>query len=106
MGLVNVTMTKEGFLSLLEKEIREYDISEDAIKLFLAMNESFCDGGIGGTGNCETIEDYVNAFVYGASWGYIDDIEGYGDDFSKKVDWCFDNCLYTDTDLKMYVESF
>lgn len=110
MELIQVSMTKEAFLGLLDREIEEYtynnQTSQDRKKLFLAMNEHFCDEGIGGTGNCESIEDYVNAFVYGASWGYIEDIEGYGDEYSKKVDWCYDNCLYTDEDLKMYVESF
>ena len=106
MNTVNISMSLQGFLALLEKEIREYDVSEDSVKLFLAMNESFCLDGIGGTGNCETIEDYVNAFVYGASGGYIEDVDGYGDDFSEKVEWCYDHCLYVDEDLKMYVESF
>lgn len=106
MELIKVSMTKEAFLGLLEKEIKEYDVSEECIELFLAMNDSFCDAGIGGTGNCASIEDYVNAFVYGASWGYIEEVDGYGDEYSQKVDWCYDNCLYTDEDLKMYVESF
>ena len=99
-------MSLQGFLALLEKEIRKYDVSDEKVKLFLAMNDNFCFGGIGGIGNCETIEDYVNAFVYGASCGYIEDVEGYGDDFSQKVEWCYDHCLYVDEDLKMYVESF
>lgn len=106
MDKVQITIGKQGFLSLLEKEIREYDVSEDEVKLFLAMNESFCDDGIGGIGNCETIEDYVNTFVNGALCGYIEEVEGYGDKYSQKVDWCYDNCLYTDEDLKMYVEYF
>lgn len=104
MDKVNISMSLQGFLALLEREMREYDVSEDSIKLFLAMNESFCLNGIGGTGNCETIEEYVNVFVFGASWGYIEDVDG--EDFSQKVDWCRYNCLFVDEELGMYVEYF
>lgn len=104
MNEVQIKMSLQGFLDLLEKEMKEYDVSEDSIKLFLAMNESLCSDGIGGTGKCGTIEDYVNTFVYGASWGYIEAVDG--DDFSQKLEWCRENCLFVDEDLGMYVEFF
>lgn len=117
MELIHVSMTKEAFLNILSSEFDSYEPriggrfesveARDELKeLFLAMNESFCDDGIGGLGTCDSVESYVNAFIYTASWGYIVDYDGEFESEEEKLEYLRNNSLYVDENLGMYVEYF
>lgn len=106
---VQISLPIGEFLNLLEVEFDSYLIGEgrvfetieqrDKLKaLFLEMNQAFCYEGIGGIGNADSIEDYVNAFIYGASVGNFDDVDD--------VDTLRENSLFVSENLRMYVESF
>lgn len=112
---IQITLPIGEFLSLLEKEFDSYPVRDGArfesidernnLKaLFLEMNEHFCFEGIG---SCESIEEYVNIFIYGAIIGDFEDYKESGfDSFDDYLDYLRENNLYVSESLKRFVESF